>query len=60
MYFKFILNKYVYLKKKKRFCKNHTYFLLKNIIIFNLVLLHLSDHTLQCDSGTKLVKFMEK
>ena len=31
-----ILNKYLYLKIKKRFCKNHTYFFLKNIIFFQL------------------------
>ena len=33
-------------KKKKRFCKNHTYLFLKNIyIFFDLVLLHLNNHT---------------
>ena len=40
------------LKKKKIFTEkniffpeNHTYFLLKNIIIFRIVLLHLNNHT---------------
>ena len=32
-------------KKKKRFCKNHTYFFLKNIYFFSLVLLHLSNYS---------------
>ena len=31
--------------EKKRFFKNHTYFFLKNIFFFNLVLLHLNNHS---------------
>ena len=30
--------------EKKSFCKNHTYFFLKNIITFRIVLLHLKNH----------------
>ena len=33
-----------FFEKKKRFFENHTYFFLKNIIFFNLVLLHLNNH----------------
>ena len=34
------------MKKKNRFCKNYTYFFLKNIFFFfNLVFLHLNNHT---------------
>ena len=29
---------------KKKICKNHTYFWVKNIFFFNLVLLHLNNH----------------
>ena len=36
--------KQIPLFEKKRFCKNHTYFFLENIIFFNLVLLHLNNH----------------
>ena len=30
---------------KKGFCKNHTYFFIKNMFYFSLVLLHLNNHT---------------
>ena len=38
------------MKKTKRFCKDHIYFFLKKIyIFFNLVLLHLNNHTKICN-----------
>ena len=41
-----------FLLGKKKFCKNHTYFFLKNIIIFRIVLIDLNNHSLnQIDSN---------
>ena len=31
-------------KKKKRFCKNHAYFFVKNMIVFRTAMLHLNSH----------------
>ena len=42
----FFANK-VFSEKKYSFCKIHTYFVLKNVINFRRVLLHLNNHSYQ-------------